>query len=454
LTLIHKCLHSRQPSKLHQEQPSSAFFKPAEPDDDDMEEAGRRPSPRSLMSPVLGTEALYREAGWISPANIQENESMCKEEKEVEDILTTSATDNDSDDGDESKDDKNKRKPRRGLTVHEANQKYQSRQFTLHSLQMGDLSAETTTDTGTNNETNKGEIIGGFGPARVTHLTSESMEEAIELAKNSAAQIRTSQESCGIIGLISSGTELRDEDDEDGDLVGNDEDEDKERMTDQEEFAIPRSMREIYRISNRNRRKKKSSSPLPPDHNEEELQELAKAEAILRSRSSEGKNYIDMIPNSPKRQRTKSSGAASLSSSEDAVGQDSGSLTREDDIALMQEVGWIEGKDEIDSMLKQRHDADGDDDESSEDFSKRGETPKPFDYSNVGSIGAFNPTPSANPFFTGAALTGGHLSQQTGKMDKKKKPSVARDRGGKQTRRQVERPQTAGGGRSQAYKKG
>ena len=118
----------------------------------------------------------------------------------------------------------------------------------------------------------------------------------------------------------------------------------------------------------------------------------------------------------------------------------------------MQEVGWIEGKDEIDSMLKQRHDADGDDDESSEDFSKRGETPKPFDYSNVGSIGAFNPTPSTNPFFTGAALTGGHLSQQNGKMDKKKKPTVAR--GAKQTRRQVERPQTAGGGRSQAYKKG
>ena len=453
LTLIQKCLHSNQPSKLHQEQPSSAFFKPAEPDnDDDMEEAGRRPSPRSLMSPVLGTEALYREAGWISPANIQENESMYKEEKEVEDILTTSATDNDSDDGNESKDDKNKRKPRRGLTVHEANQKYQSRQFTLHSLQMGNLSAQTTAGTAVNNETNKGEIIGGFGPARVTHLTSESMEEAIELAKNSAVQIRTSQESCGIIGLISSGTELRDEDDDDGDLVGNDEDEDKERMTDQEEFAIPRSMREIYRISNRNRRKKKSSSPLPPDQNDEELQELAKAEAILKSRSSEGKNYIDMIPNSPKRQRTKSSGAASLSSSEDAVGQDSGSLTREDDIALMQEVGWIEGKDEIDSMLKQRHDADGDDDESSEDFSKRGETPKPFDYSNVGSIGAFNPTPSTNPFFTGAALTGGHLSQQNGKMDKKKKPTVAR--GAKQTRRQVERPQTAGGGRSQAYKKG
>jgi len=278
---------------------------------------------------------------------------------------------------------------------------------------------------------------------RVTHLTPKIMEEAIELAKNSASKICTSQESCGFIGLISSGTELHDEEHENDDLVGNGEGEDKGMMTDQEEFVIPRSMREIYRISNRNRRNKKSSSPLPPEQNDEELLELAKAEAILKSRSSEGKNYIDMIPNSPKRQRTKSSasGAASLSSSEDAVGQDSGSLTREDDIVLMQEVGWIEDKDEIDCMLKQRHDADGDDDESSE----------PFDYSNVGSIGAFNPTPSANPFFTGAAMNGGHLSQQSGKTEKKKPSAVAR--GNKQTRRQYERPEKRGG-RSQAYKKG
>jgi len=443
LTLIQKCLQSRQSSKLQQQkQPSSAFFKPAEPDDE-MEEVGCRRSPRSLMSPVLGTEALYREAGWISPAH--DHELFCKEEKEdiVEDILTTSATDNDSDDGGDESKNKDRRKPRRGLTVHEANQKFQSRQFTLHSLEMGDLSTETITDSSKSNDTNKEEITGGLDHTRVFLLTPEITEEANELAKNSASQIRTSQESCGFIGLISSGAELHDEDDENGDLVGNGGGGDKEMMTDQEEFVIPRSMREIYRISNRNRRNKKSSSPLPPEQNDEELQELAKAEAILKSRSSEGKNYIDMIPNSPKRQRTKSSasGAASLSSSEDAVGQDSGSLTREDDIVLMQEVGWIKDKDEIDCMPKQRHDTDGDDDESSE----------PFDYSNVGSIGAFNPTPSANPFFTGAAMTGGHLSQQSGKTEKMKSSAVAR--GNKQTRRQYERPQK-GGGRSQAYKKG
>lgn len=339
--------------------------------------------------------------------------------------------------------------------VHEANCEFQSRQYTLHSMQMGSgtASRDTSIPSNSNYDGKKGELIDGFGPARVAHVTSEDMKDAIELAKSNAAQIRTSQENCHIIGLISSGTELREEEDDNGDLVGNDEDEDrvKGKATEQEEFVIPRSMREIYRISNRNRRNKKSSSPLPQERNEEELKELEKAVSILKSRSSDGKKYIDMIPNSPKRQRTKSTGAASLSSSEDPTGQESGSLTREDDIALMQDVGWIEGKEEIDSMLKQRHDNGGDDDESSEDGTKRGGTPKPFDYSTVGPIGAFSPTPSANPFFSGAALSGGHLSQQTGKFDKKKTSTVAR--GGKQSRRQVERPEKRGA-RSQAYKKG
>lgn len=462
LGIIQRCLHSFQnktsPSKQQQnnDRPSSAYFKPANPEDDEVEEnESPRGQPRSLMSPVLGTEDLYREAGWISPTQ----EMGSKEDGDddiVEDILTTSATDNDSEtEGQEqSGKDKTKKKPKRGLVVHEANHKFQSRQYTPHSMQMGgDTTSADTPMPSKSNYDGKSEVIDGFGPARVTHVTSEDMEDAIELAKSNAAKIRTSQESCHIIGLISSGAELREEEDGSSDLAGNDEDGDQEKgkATEQEEFVIPRSMREIYQISNRNRRNKKSSSPLPQEQNEEELRELERAESILKSRSCDGKKYIDMIPNSPKRQRTKSTGAASLSSSEDPAGQDSGSLTREDDIALMQEVGWIEGKEEIDNMLKQRHGNDRDDDESSDDGAKRGETPKPFDYSNIGPIGAFNPTPTANPFFSGAALTGGHLSQQAGKLEKKKTSTVAR--GGKQSRRQVERPEKRGG-RSQAYKKG
>lgn len=453
LGIIQRCLQSHQlktPS-------SKAYFKPANPDDDEVEEneTPRRPS-RSLMSPVLGTEALYREAGWISPTQDLDTK-MEGDDDTVEDIITTSATDNDSetDEGQEQTGkDKAKRKPNRGLAVHEANNKYQSRQYSVHSMQMGSDAGTTDATMSSKNNFNgkKGDLIDGFGSARVAHISSEEMEDAIELAKSSAAQIRSSQESCDIIGLISSSAALREGGDENGDLVGNDEDEDRDKgkTNEQEEFVIPRSMREIYQISNRNRRNKKTSSPLPQEQNEEELKELERAEAILKSRSSEGKKYIDLIPNSPKRQRTKSTGAASLSSSEDPAGHDSGSLTREDDIALMQEVGWIEGKEEIDSMMKQRHDNEREDDDESEDGAKRGETPKSFDYSNIGAIGAFNPTPSANPFFSGAALSGGHLSQQASKLDKKKSSTVAR---GKQGRRQLERPDKRGG-RSQAYKKG
>ena len=466
LAIIQKSLHSHQHQMLspknnpNNDRPSSAYFKPANPNDDEFVENNtlRRPS-RPLMSPVLGTEALYREAGWISPP--QELYSKGAEgDNIVEDIITTSATDDDSEtDGDEMKNSRKetkRRKPKRGLAVHAANCKFQSKQYTQHSMQMGSVLESADTSVSSKNDSNEKQngIIDGFGPARAAHGTSEDMEEAIKLAQNNAAQIRTMQGRCHIIGLISSGAELPDDDDS-GDLNGNDEDEDRDsgKATEQEKFIIPRSMREIYRISNRNRRNKKSSSPLPQEQNEEELKELERAESILKLRSSEGKKYIDVIPNSPKRQRTKSTGTASLSSSEDPAVQDSGSVTREDDIALMQEVGWIEGKEEIDSMLRQRHENDREEDESSEDGAKRGETPKPYDYSTVGPVGAFNPTTStsANPFFSGAALSGGHLTQQAGKLERKKTSTVAR--GGKQGRRQLERPDKRGG-RSQAYKKG
>jgi hypothetical protein len=51
------------------------------------------------------------------------------------------------------------------------------------------------------------------------------------------------------------------------------------------EFRIPRSIREIYMISNRNRRNKKTGSPTPErgvtPTSEKDLEELAKADALL-----------------------------------------------------------------------------------------------------------------------------------------------------------------------------
>jgi exosome complex exonuclease RRP6 len=453
LTSIQNCILKHQRSKkVRGSHLSSAFFKPAvSTRSEDMEDAGgNRPSPRTLMSPVLGTEALYRQAGWVTPAHPPKSDS------EVEDILTTSATEDDADDEKDEedscrsgsqpsktgKDKKSSRKNRRSsLAVNDVNRNFQADRLSSHSMQMGNCQS---TD-------EEGNIIDGFGPVRVSHRLQEELDEATGSAKSNAAQIRTTQECRGIIGLISSselgGDELEDEDEE-----GDTQEEEKQ----QEDFVIPRSMREIYRISNRNRRNKKSSSPGPPEPNKEELEELAKAEKVLKARSSEGKNYVDVIPvvtGSPKRQRTKSVGGASISSSDEAggTGHDSFNKSREDDIALMQEVGWIVSKEELDSMITQGHQSDKDDDDSIDGGRRGRETPKTFDYSNVGPIGAFAPAPSSNPFFAGAALQGGHLNQQFGKFDRKKSTGTSQG-GSKPSRHQIERPEKRNE-RAQAFKK-
>lgn len=429
LTLVQQCIHNT--SSNAKGVPSSAFFKPATEDRDTPSENTN--SNRQLMSPVLGTEALYRQAGWISP---HPHDKKSSDDNEVVDIHTTTDEDDEEEGGE--------LKPRRVLAVHEANRKYQSSKLTPHSLQLGGSDhQEGSADTG----------VDGMGPVRATH-SQEVMERDAEVAQSNAAQIRTALDSSrAMIGLIAPTTDMDDgmeEDDADDEA-----EEVVEKASDQEEFVIPRSMREIYRISNRNRRKKKSGSPLPQEPSEKEAQELAKAEEVLKTRSLEGKNYLDEIPGTPKRQRTKSTGTASLSSEEAQTGHDSGSISHEDDIALMQDIGWVKNKEEVDSMLKEKHAADGEEDcvgggeASSEDEAIKGS--KPFDYSTIGPIGAFSATPSANPFFAGAAATGGHLNQQFGKSERKKKQNVSGK--GKQGRRQVERPERREQERAQTYKK-
>ena len=418
--------------------PSSAFFKPANSGEDELRDR--------LLSPVLGTEALYMQAGWITP--LQKRGRGPDFENQVVDVVTTTA-DEDEEGSDRCGDDN---KPRHVLTVHEVNQKFRSSQFSAHSLQLRqNQDRERSAD--------------GMGAARAAraHVGSPhapSIDEETTRARKAATHIHVAQKN-QMIGLISPTTELDEVDDEE---MATDEQDEDPKGTEQgeEEFVVPRSMREIYRISNRNRRNKKATSPTPEragtPANERELEALAKAEEVLKVRGLEGKNYFDEIPGSPKRQRTKSTGTASLSS-EDAQGHDSGSISREDDIGLMQEIGWINDKEEVDNILKSRRAIDGDEavdpgDEDSEEEEARGSIGKPtkpsFDYSTIGPIGAFNPSaPQAvNPFFTGAAIVGGHLNQQFGKSEKKKQNPNK----GKQSRRQLERPEKRDG-RAQAYKK-
>lgn len=410
--------HAKQLLGLVQRCVKPPFFKPATLD---VDEPTDEPN-RSLMSPVLGTEALYRQAGWISP----HTEDKPNSDEAIADVVTSTDEDN-GDTGD------SEQKPRRGLIVHEANKKYSTNQFSSHSLQLG--------RDGNGIEDGSTTMVDGMGPARAIH-PSDTAEEA-HLAQTNATNVRIAQEKHSIIALISPTTDMDTGDDEE-------ETEITEKPA-EEEFVIPRSMREIYRISNRNRRNKKSSSPVLLEPNEKEAQELAKAEEILKARALEGKNYFDDIPAIPKRQRTKSNGTAS--SEEAGPGQET--VSREDDIALMQEIGWVKGKDEVESMLNQRGSAvegeeEGDTGANSSDEEGM-KQPKPFDYSNVGSIGAFRPPPSSNPFFAGAATSGGYLNQQFGKTEPRKKQTAGR---GKQGRRQqqVERPERSQG-RAQAYKK-
>jgi exosome complex exonuclease RRP6 len=426
--------------------PSSAFFKPAMASEDE---------PRDrLLSPVLGTEALYMQAGWITPQH-----GRGPDFRQVDPVATTTDEDDDVDMSGGGK-------PRHGLNVHEANQNYRTSQFTPHSLQLGGDDDEDDDDDDEKEEEHvRGRKVDGMGAARAAREHSQSpvehpsIEDDAELAQQNAAHIRTAMAQDGqMMGLISPTTGL---DDDAGDDGGDEQEDEQEKSNElgEEEFVIPRSMREIYRISNRNRRNKKAGSPLPDQalapSNEKEFDALAKADEVLKARGLDGKSYFDEIPGSPKRPRT-----ASYSSEEQ--GHDSGNISREDDIALMQEIGWIKNKEEVDSMLKQRRAADGeeggdpveDDSEEEEAHGPMGKATKPtFDYSTIGPIGAFNPEipPPANPFFAGAATTGGHLNQQFGKSEKKKQNPTGGNKG--KPRRQVERPEKRADGRAQAFKK-
>lgn len=456
--------------------PSSAFFKPAERAvDDRMRRAG-------VLSPVLGTEALYKQAGWITPlGGNQEDEDARRrfmrrlvEEQDVEPIATTTEEEADSDAAvdDDGGAASSPAKPRNLLAVNRANKDYRAQQDTTHSLGMGKGVKESSM------------ISDGMGASRSARERSQSptpslsMEAEINEAQQTAALIRggLSQKE-DMLGLISPPIDLDDEDlDADEDAPkgagaaagGNNEFGDEEN---EEEFVIPRSMREIYKISNRNRRNKKVSSPTPDRSSlEPEVEaELAKAEKLLIERGLDGKGYFDdLAPGSTsKRQRTKSTGH----DQDDSGGtgsNDNSFVTREDDVSFMQDIGWIKSKEEAKNLLADREAGtaetpvdevgtsahDGDASGHPTKSGRESKTPT-FDYNAVGAIGAFNPhsqqgAQAANPFFTGAALVGGPLAQGGTAPKSDRKKSAAK--GGKQNRGRQERPEKRDG-KTHAYRK-
>jgi len=510
--------------------PSSAFFKPAPRASDD------RVLRSGVLSPVMGTEALYKQAGWTTPLGgsaREEDESRRRfmrrlvEEQEVEPIASTEEEEDSDvvvDDGRAPSTSSTNSKPRNLLAVNRANKDYKAQQSTSHSMGMGKDANTAESPSGQS----RARTVDGMGAARAAREHSQSpvpglsVEDEAKMSQQNAAAIRSGlSKKEELLGLISQSTDP-DEDDLDEEdtpqrvaapAIGggaNEDDYDGEGDND-EEFVIPRSMREIYKISNRNRRNKKATSPTPDrlamPSSEVEMEHLAAAENLIKERGLDGKGYFDSSL-SPKRQRTKSTGTEHDDSS--GPGSRENSFNREDDAAFMQEIGWINSRDEVDHLLGQGTEdagagnndgAAGDndyattpipDDETAGRWVKGGRDSKTptrdtktptrdtktptrdtktptrdtktptrdtktptFDYSTVGAMGLNAQVQQANPFFAGAAMVGGALARAeernlSGKPGSNKKSTATK--GAKQNRNRQERPEKRDG-KTHAYRK-
>lgn len=429
---------------------SSAFFKPTgAPVQDGVAGDGRR---RGMMSPVLATEALYEQAGWMTPVGGVSCGQSSKARNESMDLVeinsTTTATD---DDAPNAGGDPNSNKPKRMLSFHSANKDFQSKPPSQKEESL-EYSAESVAPPA-ESPTCARYTADGMGTVRAARDQSQSpppMEDEARESERNSARIRAKLSAKGslprVLGLITTSGEVGD-DDEDNGLGEGEARSGLGGEIDEEDFPIPRSMREIYKISNRNRRNKKAGSPTPErgvtPTSEKEREELAKAEAVIRDRGALA--YLDDNTSSPKRPRTK---PTSGRESEETVPQDLtvSATSREEDMALIRELGWTRGE-EVQPA------ASGWSEDVGAQASDR-TTPAGFDYSTVGAIGALDAAGQAiNPFFSGAALTGGPLAQGFAKTDQRPRKATASTSGnkGKPTRR-VERPEKKEG-RTHSYRK-
>lgn len=383
---------------------SSAFFKPTP-----VNERQRR----GMMSPVMGTEALYKEAGWMTP----------------QEVVSVGSSTTDNDEKDEASG-----KPNRLLSVHISNSHFNAKQVSNHSLELS------------SGETGRGRTADGMATVRAASSSprpsSSGADDVVKAARQSSVQIRNTALSKdaipGVLGVLghAASNEMDEEEDEEGpDGIENDQKEDAE----EEDFVIPRSIREIYKISNRNRRNKKAYSPTPERDftptDEKGKEELKRAEAILNKHS----DSVGYLFDHSKRPRTKSVGG----SEDSPAPPDSGTPpTKEEDLAYMREVGWVQPQESNESILAQQYGGP-----ATEEASK----PPYFDYAPVGMSSAAA-SANANPFFSGAALQGGALAA-SGSQKQRKSNNRSGGGGGRgsQNNRRQERPEKKDG-RSYAYR--
>jgi len=384
---------------------SSAFFKPAHAEQ----------KRRGMMSPVLGTEQLYEEAGWMTPSN--------KEQDGAEGNTDTTTT---TDEDEKNEGTAASGKPNKLLSVHASNRDYRS------SKEAG---------------AGRGSTADGMGSVRAAG--NKSVEEESKHAREQASRIQSGMAAQkksipAVLGLVAS--EVVSEEDDIGGNTANDPQPPTDDTTTgglEQDFRIPRSIREIYMISNRNRRNKKTGTPTPErgvtPTTEKEREELAKAEALLAQSGDAVAAYFDDTDVAPgKRPRTKSGSGESSPDPTSLANMPS----KEEDMAFMKDIGWIKGNEDVESLTKLRQGRG------------RGYEGGDLPASVVGVT--YNPG-RPNPFFAGAAMQGGALAQQGGgKSDRSSKRGGGGNKGKQSNRnrggQQQERPEKKDA-RSHAYRK-
>eukprot|EP00984_Skeletonema_dohrnii_P019810 scaffold9537_cov111-Skeletonema_dohrnii-CCMP3373.AAC.3 len=310
---------------------------------------------REMLSPILGSDALYKQAGWLS----------------------------------ESEDDQS---TRRILDVSAANQGYSSSHYLSHSIEMSPPHLEN--DSAANR---RGITSDGFG----TSLNSAALED-LRVANNSASLIQSKLMGSGeggkprfsLMDFIRPipptedfAFEDQDNDDNDGSTEQN-----ETSVVDKEDVSVPKSMREIYNLSNANRRQHNKDKE-KGTKDQIEFQDGNISAKKMKEDDVKGAEACIASRGYFKKQKTGAGG---------------GSPGKEGDIKLLQKMGWVNSKKDAESLatLPKQDDAD-DKDKGASSQKRSGKESNRGGTFYMSNIGAFDPNslPSKNPFFAGAATS-------------------------------------------------
>mmetsp|Transcript_25776 Transcript_25776/g.39974 ORF Transcript_25776/g.39974 Transcript_25776/m.39974 type:complete len:1061 (+) Transcript_25776:49-3231(+) len=396
-------------------------------------------NPSKVLSPVLGTEALYKQAGWTTPI-------VGAHAAFVED----SEDDSNASDGDDDplRPRSDKGKPNSLLLLNVANKEYNTDKYMAHSLELDSISRAD----------GRSRTVDGLGAARaVLDLASDpkrSIEDEVAAAERAASSVMANMEKTDSILNISQNINvaafdpLADLIDVETKVRNSDKKEDPNEIL--EELGMPKSMREMYHDhmnSSKKRKQKKDEKESFAD--EMDVDTLEGAEDQLRK-----KGYYDKGGIFYERENTSGSGGG-----------------QEANLKLVQEVNWISSdeaakkliepkiQDKTPPISKSGKKKESKDNSvcNSKTKPKTSDKMRPFDYSNSHSVGLVSGSgslPSDNPFFSGAARNLESVTTKTRTPDKKKNKQSNMARNNKRNKgkhRVEERPQ-GGGNRTHVYR--